>query len=80
MVGKAGLEQRQDQRHLRRVAVAPLTVEADERAAPADRLVHVDLRVHQVAQVPDHHALRLHAGILQYVKLLERGFSRDAGA
>ena len=71
--------QRHHQRHLLRVAVAALTIEADERAAPADRLVHVDVRVDEIAEMADHDALRIDAGVLEDVELFERRLSRDAG-
>ena len=78
VIGKASLNQRHHQRHLLRVVVAALTIEADERTAAADRLVHVDVRVNEIAEVADEHAIGLHAGIFQNVELFDRRFPRNA--
>ena len=57
--------------------VAALPIEADERAAPADRLVHVDVRVHEIPEVPDDDVLRLDAGVFEDVELFERRLARE---
>ncbi len=78
VVGEAGVEQRDHERHDVGVAVSALAVEADESAAAADRLVHVDVRVVQVAEVADANVRRVDARVLEYVQLLDRRLSRDA--
>src|SRR4029077_12571700 len=71
---------RHHQRHLLRVAVAALTIEADERAAAANRLVHRHLRiVRQIPQLTYDDAVRLDARVFEQIQLLHRGFSGDAG-
>ena len=69
--------QRHDHRHLLRVAWAALPIEADERAAPADRLVHLNLRIDEIPQVADHDAIRFHAGVFEDVELFERRLFRE---
>ena len=72
VVGKTRLDKRHDHRHLLRVVISALPVEADERAAPANRFLHIHVRVYKIPQVSDDDAIRFHAGVLEDVELLER--------
>ncbi len=79
MIRKSSLDHSHDQWHHRGIARAALTVEADIGAAAADGLVHVEVRIIEIAQVADGNPARIHARILQYVQLFQGGFPRNAG-
>ena len=65
------------ERHLLHVALASLAVEPDERAAAADRAVHLDVRIGEVAKMADHHLLRIDSDVFEEIELLERRLSRE---
>ena len=70
--------QRHHQRHLLRVAGAALAIEADERAAAADRLVHLRrCGSTRLPRWPMTMRFGFDAGVLEDVELLERRLSRE---
>src|SRR5262245_60339479 len=77
MIGETGLDESHDHRDLLRVVVS-LSIETDKRAASTQRLMHIDVRVHQISQVSNDDAIRLYAGIFEDVELFERRLTRNA--
>src|SRR4029079_17094654 len=79
IVGVARLEQLHDERHLLGVALAALTVEADERAAAANHPMDLDVWIaRQIAEVADRDMLGIDSDILEEVELFDRRLSRHA--
>src|SRR5580704_4304341 len=65
MVGVTCVDQRHDHWHHEIVVWAALAIEADERPAPADRAMHLRIRVNQVSEVTDDDALRIDTRVLK---------------
>src|ERR1700674_5446301 len=78
MVGKTRVDERHDHRNLLRI-VDSLAIEAHKRAAPADRFVHIHVRVYQIPQVSDDNAIRFYSSVLKDVELLECRLTGDSG-
>ena len=79
LIREPRFEQRHHQRHHLRITAAALAIESHVGTASADRLVHVDVRVVEIAEMADGDASGIDAGIFEKIELLERGFSGDAG-
>ena len=56
-------------RYLLRIARSALPIEADKRAPAAQRLLHLDLWIDEIADVADYDPVRLDAGIFQQIEL-----------
>ena len=78
VVGVAGLEKRQNRRHLLRVRDDRNrhAIETDEDAALRELLRNLRLRIVEAAHVADREVTQVRAGRLEHVELLERGVHR----
>ena len=79
MVGETRLDERHHHGNLLRIVVSALSIETDERAASANRFMHIHVRVHKIPQVSDDDAIRFYAGVLQDIELFERRLAGNSG-
>ena len=63
MILETGFQQRHDERYYLLVTEPTLAVEAYEGAAPAERLLHIDLGIIEVAEVNDCDAPRIDGAV-----------------
>src|ERR1700730_10083816 len=79
MVGVTRFDHRHDDWHHRFVVRTALTIEADERPAPADRTVDLNIRIDKISEVTDNDVFRIDTDVFEDIELLQGRFPRNAG-
>src|SRR5215469_14474618 len=69
MRSETGFDESHDHGNLLCVAVLALPIEADKRAAPANSLVNVDIRIDQISQVSDNDAVGFDTRVFEDIEL-----------